>query len=566
MRHHRASVAFVGYLAISVLFFALPVLRDPSRRYIGGRGSLDPKFFFWALAWWPHALAHGLNPFWTRAVWAPSGYNMAWTTGVPGPSLLVSPITATLGSVVSYNVLALLACPLAGWAAYLLCHHITGRFGPSLVGGYVFGFSTYQMGHVGSHVNLELSFVVPLIVYVVLLRMQEAIAPRRFMVLLTFLLVGQFLISSEVFATMAVLGAFVLAIALGRARPEQRASLLATTGLIGLAFVLTAVILSPYLYYVFAFGLPRRRLEGSDLLSFVLPTTRTLIGSRLFAHTTSRFPGTPAESTAYLGPPLLVVLVHFAVTQWRRPIARLLLACLALVFLATLGPTLYVNGRSAIALPWKAVEALPVINNAAPRRFTMYFFLLVAIILAIWLSSGQPRAPARWGLALLAPVFLFPSFVPNDLHGYVNIPEFFRTETYTRYLSPGENVLILLKPSADMVIQGKTDFYFRMVLGYTGPRPPVYRRSIILRFLYRGWVPEVTRELFGAFLATHDVSAIVLAGRARQRASELGDLLDLQPVQIEDVLLYRLRQLRGPSRSQLGLASEPTVPASAQSR
>ena len=82
-------------------------------------------------------------------------------TGAPGPSLLVSPLTLAAGPVVSYNLLALLACPLAAWSAFLLCRHVTGRFAPSLLGGYLFGFSTYMLGHVGIHVNLELVFPVP---------------------------------------------------------------------------------------------------------------------------------------------------------------------------------------------------------------------------------------------------------------------------------------------------------------------------------------------------------------------------------------------------------------------
>ena len=81
------------------------------------------------------------------------------------------PVTALWGPVASYNLLALLACPLAGWAAFLLFRRVTGRFWPSVLGGYVFGFSTYLLGHLAMHVNLELVFVPPLCAYLFLRRL-----------------------------------------------------------------------------------------------------------------------------------------------------------------------------------------------------------------------------------------------------------------------------------------------------------------------------------------------------------------------------------------------------------
>jgi len=75
-----------------------------------------------------------------HVVFAPAGYNLAWATGIPGPSLLAYPITRWFGPVVAYNVLWLLAPASAAGAAFLLCRHITGRFWPALLGGYVFGF------------------------------------------------------------------------------------------------------------------------------------------------------------------------------------------------------------------------------------------------------------------------------------------------------------------------------------------------------------------------------------------------------------------------------------------
>lgn len=553
LRRQRATAtrteavgAFGLYLAASVILFGLPVLSDPSHTFIGPPAAPDPEIFFWALSWWPHALIHGLNPMWTHAVWAPAGYNMAWAPGAPGPSLLMLPVTLTAGPVLSYNILGLLACPLAALTAFLLCRYVTGTFWPSLLGGYLFGFSTYQLGHLAQHLNLDLILFVPLAVYLVLLGLDGALSARRFVVLLTVVLVLQFLTSTELFATMVLFGALTLGLATLLWPSERRRALLATGKLIGLSLLLTVIVVSPYLWYVFAYGMPRRALGGSDLLSFFVPRLRTLVGSRTFFNVTRRFPAAPREDTAYLGLPLIGILAHFALTEWRRRPTKLLLGTLLMTGLATLGPTLYVNGHAIVALPWRAVQALPLINNAAPRRFSMYVFLIAAIVAALWLG-GAKRTRVRWAVALLAAVFLFPNFSPNYLRGRVEIPRFFASGDYRRYMDPGENILIMpseapsgIPQAISVVIQARTGFSFRMALGYTGPPPPEYERSPILQALYQGRIPAVGPSEFRRFLAVHHVRTIIL-DEGSELERDLTALVGSPPIPVDDVLIYEVQ-------------------------
>jgi hypothetical protein len=63
--------AFFFYLALAIVFWGIP--RDfefASRLLVYG----DPAFNLWSLKWWPYAISHGLNPFLTKAFWAPFGY------------------------------------------------------------------------------------------------------------------------------------------------------------------------------------------------------------------------------------------------------------------------------------------------------------------------------------------------------------------------------------------------------------------------------------------------------------------------------------------------------------
>src|ERR1700730_18599893 len=81
----QTAIACLIYLAISLLFFGTSLMGHFADRFIG-RGA-DPPTQIWALAWWPHAIANHLNPFITRLLWPPTGYNLVWATSIPGPSL-----------------------------------------------------------------------------------------------------------------------------------------------------------------------------------------------------------------------------------------------------------------------------------------------------------------------------------------------------------------------------------------------------------------------------------------------------------------------------------------------
>src|SRR5580765_2370414 len=92
----RASLAaLAGYLAVSFLYLGLAVAAHPGRDIVGA--GTDAEIFVWSFAWWPHAIAHGIDPFVTRAIWAPEGINLAWTTSVPALALAFAPVTWLAG-------------------------------------------------------------------------------------------------------------------------------------------------------------------------------------------------------------------------------------------------------------------------------------------------------------------------------------------------------------------------------------------------------------------------------------------------------------------------------------
>ena len=135
-------------------------------------------------AWWPHAIENGLHPLLTDRVYAPDGWNLAWTSSIPGPALLAWPLTAVFGPVAAYDVLALAAPALAAWCTYLLCREIGTGTPAALAGGLVFGFTSYEAAETLNHLNLALVFTLPLAGLVVARYLHGGLSDRRFVVLL----------------------------------------------------------------------------------------------------------------------------------------------------------------------------------------------------------------------------------------------------------------------------------------------------------------------------------------------------------------------------------------------
>ena len=123
-RARTNALVLLGYAAVSFAYFGWRLAAHPGR-YILGSGR-DPQIFVWSFAWWPHAIETWQNPFFTHAIYAPTGINLAWATTVPGLALAFWPLTQAFGPTVSYNLAALAMPALSAWTAYLLCRHLTG--------------------------------------------------------------------------------------------------------------------------------------------------------------------------------------------------------------------------------------------------------------------------------------------------------------------------------------------------------------------------------------------------------------------------------------------------------
>ena len=556
--HDPCGLSALGvYFVLSLLFFGRGLIGHFTTCHIG-KDVGDPALIAWFLRWLAHAVVRDVNPFYTNAVWAPASLNLAWTTWMPLVGFLLFPITLTLGPVASLNVIFLLALPLASWSAFVLYRYLTGSWWASLVGGYLFGFSGYMLYRLWEgDPQLLLVFPVALSLRLVLRALRDEIGPRVFVGVLATMLVVQFLISLEIFATATMFGMIAFALAWVLFENDTHRRLRALISPIIWSYAIALAVVSPYLYFFFAAATPRAPiwqpfLFSADLLFFLLPSWASEIGR--FHPVAGIFAWMPYTTVAYvgfsyMGPVLLLIVTVFAWQHWCEIRTRFLVWMMLIAAILSCGPWLTVGGRRFVWMPGALLSVIPVMSNALPVWFTMYLMLAAALVVAMWLVSSGEGMAVKWVVVLAAVVFAMPRLSSAFWDSPVDTPRFFLNGAYREFLQPGE--IVLPVPYGwhgnSLMWQAQTDMYFRMAGAWTGPPPAEFERWPAMVAMFNGtYLPESELQL-KAFLAAHDVTAVLVDTRARdsadarQREEYRTVLAALGPAPVENggMLIYR---------------------------
>ncbi|MGH7778540.1 MAG: hypothetical protein ACREQR_01765 [Candidatus Binataceae bacterium] len=538
--------AFLLYLALSLLFFGRGLFGAFTSRYIG-HGTTDCSVSMWFIRWWPYAIAHHLNPLFSKLIWAPAGATLAWTTTIPLPALAAFPVYHFLGAPAAYNTLCIVAPVLAAFAAYLLCRWVVGDFWPSVLGGFVFGFSAYMLNQMLAHVCLVMVWPIPLALLAGLKRYAGENSSSAYAVSIALLLAAQFLIFPELLASMTVFA--MLAFALALAILPDRARLLRTIVPTALGYVLATLILSPYLYEMLVTRSPSRPIypldiHSADLLNFIVPTAANLLGTiSPLMKLSDRFSANIAEQGVCLTLPLIVIAELWRRARWRTPEGKLGTLMLLAAIVASMGTVLKVLGKRTVPMPWALAAHLPFIAPALPIRFTLYAFLMLAIIAASWFASTKAGRGTKLVAAAAVIVFMLPNPSAAFWTSPINTPAFFRDGTWQSYLRQDDIVLALPfeRDGNSMLWQATANMGFRMAGGYTSIIPFEFDRLPIIGFFAGARdLPEAAEQL-KAFIASHQIAAIVedLTDPNFTTWSPVLDQLGLSPVRAGGVLVYR---------------------------
>jgi hypothetical protein len=463
----RDAFVLLAFAALSFVYFGRPLLPHPGRVLLGDGN--DNTIFVWSFAWWPHAILSGTNPFVTHTLYAQAGVNLLWTSSVPTLALAFAPVTLIAGPVLSFNLVALLLPAFAAWTAYRLCLVLTGSLWASLVGGYLFGFSSFVLAQQQlAHLNLTGCFLLPLMALAMVRYVRGEWGRRRLAVVFGILIALQLGISTEVALTATAMIVFGLVLALALV-PSARARLISLVPGLAAGYLLGAVFSAPLTVYALI-GFPRHGFvndpAGTDLLNVIVPTNvNGVMGNEL---PSLRGAFNPHESAIFLGLPVVVIVALFLWRYRRVSWAWFLLSGLLLSIVLALGPRLGVNGTDLAPMPWTLLEKIRGFDDVHTPRIGVYAALAAAVVVALWTAWTPGRLFRRpYVLPVLSIAALAPAFWHPLLTLHPNRPAFFASGLYKKCIGPNETIAVYGTDAN--VLQTETGFRFRIAGGYLSP-------------------------------------------------------------------------------------------------
>jgi hypothetical protein len=466
-RQRDAARTLTPWLIVCCYLFAAvavtwPLWADPAARAQAGDVQ-DVNLFAWFMRYEATAVAHGRLPSLTTAAMnAPRGISLMWNTSLLLPGVLLAPVTLLAGPQVTLTMVLTLG--FAGSAASLFL--VLRRWGASdlaaAVGGAVYGFSPALLNSGIGHYNLQFAVLPPLIIDALL----GIVTGRRHAVRtgawLGLLAAAQLFTGEELLTDTAVAGlALTVALAISGRGVTFKKTKDAATGL-AVGAVVMLLICGHALWTQFDGPLAQhyvpRRTHYTSYLSahpsvFVTPPGDLLFHTPASAAAAAGYPAHLSEYLAYLGWPLIVVLVAAVVCYWRQPQVRVMGVTCAILELLSLGGGYGYAGRF---LPWHWLQGLPVLAQLIPDRLAILADGAAAAVLAFGLDRarrarraaapgpGRRRGHLATAVAVLAVLPLTP--LPFQAAPLAPVPAGWQAAFARMRLAPGARVLVVPIP------------------------------------------------------------------------------------------------------------------------
>ncbi len=396
-------VAAAAYFLLSFVLWWHVWTGHPTSTTTCGCG--DSSLFQWFLAWPAYALGHGLDPWYSTALFHPTGVNLLSNTAVVAVGVVLAPVTWIFGPIATFNVALGLAPVLSALAMFVLLRRWVRWAPAAFVGGLLYGFSPFVLvGLTDGHLMLSMAAVPPLVVWC----LDELVATQRRSpvgvgLLLAVLVAVQFFVGTEVLVMVGLTVAVGLAVVLVYAARHRevlvRRTRHAVIGL-GTAAVASTVVLAYPVWFALAgpahfsgpvWGTSIISYGGTNVHDYLLPgpTSPQVIA---LARTYGGYQA-PLLSAQYFGIGLLLVLV-VGLVLWRRDL-RLWLFALGIVFSVSISFGLAFHNWTV----WRLFVRIPLMDNIIPSRFLLVTYLCAAVMLGLVVDHARADAPGwllRW--------------------------------------------------------------------------------------------------------------------------------------------------------------------------
>jgi hypothetical protein len=442
--------------------------------------TADVDLFAWFMRYNATAVAHGQLPALVPvAMNAPRGRNLMWNTSFLLPGVVLAPVTLLAGAQTSLTIMLTLG--MAGSAASLFW--VLRRWGASMtaagLGGAVYGFSPAVVNSGIGHYHLQFAVLPPLIIDAVLRIVTGRGAAGRGAagrdaagrdaavhtgVWLGLLVSAQLFCGEELLADTALTSLVLVAVLVAGYPQAVRAE--ARRAVYGLATGLAVVVLicGHALFVQFHGPLTQHNHPaGPDPFTnkaafFVSPSSGLLFHTSASAASAAAYSRGLAEYLAYLGWPLLMVLVAASIRYFRDPKVRAAAVTWVVLEVLSFGGG---NVRSGIwfyipgwLLPFHWLQGSPVLSQVLPDRLSILADGAAAAVLAfsLDLARSSPRPAWNWrrgaipvAIAVVAVLPLIP--MPYQVAPTAPVPAGWDTAFTRLKLAPDARVLVVPVPS-----------------------------------------------------------------------------------------------------------------------
>nr|WP_240033246.1 hypothetical protein [Micromonospora globbae] len=451
----RLDLAVYGLFLLAALWVTSRIWMDPAGR-VASLYSSDPAQVQFFLAHSVRVVLHGEFPFYTDQFNYPDGVNLMANTAILALGIPMVPVTLLFGPAVSFVLLVTLG--LAGTAAAwyrMLSRHVVRNPLAAAVGGWFCGFSPAMLSHANWHPNIISQYLLPFIVWRVLV-LTRSRRPVRDGVLLALLVTVQAFINEEILLfTALACGVFLLAVVVQEPARWSAAWRPLAVGLSACA-VLAGALLAYPLYIQFAGPMAYHGLSdavrdyGNDIAAFFAPGSPTLGGNeRANANLAPNY----SEENAFFGWSLALLAVGIVLWLRREVLVRALAATGVVFAVLSLGERISWWHREVVTGPWEWLVRLPLLDAVVPTRFGLITSVMIGILLALaveraWsLPLADRRTVRTLTVAGLVLALLPIAPMPLRVVSRPPVPEFITADRWRAYVGPDQTLVPIPVPS-----------------------------------------------------------------------------------------------------------------------
>jgi hypothetical protein len=389
--HRRlAAGSLAACLALAVLH-TWPLATSPGT--LSRHDNADAMLNEWIVAWVAHQAPRAPLQLFDANIFHPEPRTLAFSEHMTVQGLMGAPVLWLGGSpLLAYNVLVIAGLALSAWAMWLLLARWTGSHAAGAVAGTLVAFNAHSLTRLPHLQALHLEFLP-----VVLLALDRLLVERRVRdaVLLGVACALQSLTSNYLLVFTAAAATVAVVV---RANEWRRPAPGRTTALLGLAALITAVMVGPFLYPYYLTQREQGLTRSLDEVARYSSTWRDYLSTagrlhyaawshRFLEGSTALFPGVVALALAVAG--------MAARPGLRDPRVRMAAAIGAAGVALSFGPAL--PGYAAL-YRW-----LPLLQGV---RGAARFGVLGLIAVAVLAGFGVAALGARWGTRRRWPVLV----------------------------------------------------------------------------------------------------------------------------------------------------------------